>query len=326
MSKHEPFARNGVGISNCRLFAVCACLAFLTPFAESEAGDAGREPVKVLIVDGFSNHNWQQTTRMVRRILEDTGLFKVAVSTAPGAPDAPQWEAWRPRFADYDVVIQNTNNIGKSKLRWPREVESALEDYVETGGGLYVLHSANNAFSHWAEYDRMIGLGWRRKDVGTALEIKENGRIVRIRSGEGRGTSHGPRFDTVVRMLNRHAINDGFPQSWLTPSLEVYVYARGPAENLTILSYAHDKKTSKYWPIEWVVGYGKGRVYNSTFGHLWRDEIEPPSFRCIGFQTTLIRATEWLATGKVTWPMPDKFPTESTTSLNGEKTKRVTGS
>jgi glutathione peroxidase len=97
--------------------------------------------------------------------------------------------------------------------------------------------------------------------------------------------------------------------------LEVYVYARGPAQNLTVLSYAYDKTTQKYWPIEWVVQYGKGRVYNSTFGHLWSGEVYPDSMRCVGFQTSLIRAIEWLATGNVTWPVPSDFPTEEQISL-----------
>ena len=304
-----------------RLFTIGTALALLAPVSESRSEDSRPESIDVLIVDGFSNHNWQQTTRMVRRILADTDLFHVDVSTSPGSPNSPAWDTWHPRFADYDVVIQNTNNIGKSQIHWPRKVEVALEDYVKSGGGLYILHSANNAFSHWKEYDRMIGLGWRRKDVGTALEIKENGEIVCIPPGEGKGTSHGPRFDTVVKTLNRHAINKGFPERWKTPSLEVYVYARGPAENLTVLSYAFDKGTQKCWPIEWVVGYGEGRVYNSTFGHLWRDETEPASFRCVGFQTTLIRATEWLATKKVTWPVPSDFPTEDAISLRDEKMK-----
>lgn len=304
-----------------RLFTVGTALALLAPVSKTWSEESKPELIDVLIVDGFSNHNWQQTTRMVRRILEDTDLFHIDVSTSPGSPDSVAWDTWRPRFSDYDVVIQNTNNIGKSQIRWPARVEAALEDYVKSGGGLYILHSANNAFSHWKQYDRMIGLGWRRKDTGTALELRENGDIIRIPPGDGKGTSHGPRFDTVVRMLNRHPINDGFPPRWLTPSLEVYVYARGPAENLTILSYAHDNKTQKFWPIEWVVKYGKGRVYNSTFGHLWRDETEPDSFRCVGFQTTLIRTTEWLATKKVTWPVPADFPTENAVSLCEEQTQ-----
>jgi glutathione peroxidase-family protein/type 1 glutamine amidotransferase len=215
-------------------------------------------------------------------------------------------------------VIQNTNNIGNKQLRWPRRVELALEKYVKAGGGLYIFHSANNAFAHWKEYDRMIGLGWRAKDAGTAFEIK-NGKVLRIAPGQGKGTSHGPRHDTVVNILNRHPINNGYPLSWKTPSLEVYTYARGPAENLTVLSHAYDETTGKNWPVEWVVKYGKGRVYNSTFGHLWRSEVEPVGIRCVGFQTTLIRAVEWLASAKVTWPVPSDFPTQVSISLQEKK-------
>ena len=34
----------------------------------------------------------------------------------------------------------------------------------------------------------------------------------------------------------------------------------------------------------------------------------------IGFITTLVRGTEWAATGKVTQPIPDDFPTADKTS------------
>jgi len=30
--------------------------------------------------------------------------------------------------------------------------------------------------------------------------------------------------------------------------------------------------------------------------------------KCVGFQTTLNRGTEWAATGKVTQPVPGEFP------------------
>ncbi len=290
-------------------------IAVLSLCLLAASGAAGADRVKVLIVDGFSNHDWKQTTAVVRRILEETQLFDVEVSTTPDSPDAPGWQTWRPPFGRYDVVIQNTNNIGKDALRWPAEVERALEDYIKSGGGLYILHSANNAFAHWPQYDRMIGLGWRRAEAGTALEVTEAGDVIRIPPGEGQGTSHGPRRDTVVRVLNRHPINEGFPRYWRTPLLEVYSYARGPAESLTILSDAFDETTQKRWPIEWVVQYGRGRVYNSTFGHLWLGEVEPAPVRCIGFQTTLIRAVQWLATGAVTWPVPSDFPLKDRVSL-----------
>ncbi len=86
-----------------------------------------------------------------------------------------------------------------------------------------------------------------------------------------------------------------------------------------VLSSAYDSmSTHKIWPVEWIVKYGKGKVYSSSMGHLGKGEIYPESYRCIGFQTTMIRVVEWLATGKVTYPLPFNFPTDSI-SLRDEK-------
>lgn len=267
--------------------------------------------IRVLIVDGYSNHDWKQTTTVTKKILQESKLFTVTITTAPATTNEDTLSAWNPDFKGYDVVIQNTNNIHSKALRWPRRMEEKLEQYVANGGGLYILHSANNAFPHWKEYDKMIGLGWRAKETGFALEIDSNKKIIRIPPGEGSNTSHGKRFDALINILNRHPVNNDFPAQWRTASMELYTNARGPAENITVLSYAFDTTTNKNWPVDWVVKYGKGRVYNSSMGHLWKDEIYPITYRCYGFQTTLIRAVEWLATGKVTYPLPAKFPHDS---------------
>jgi hypothetical protein len=277
--------------------------------AVSPAGSQSRS--RALIVDGFSNHDWRKTTAFIDSTLTATGMFDVDVSTSPEEPGAPGWERWRPAFSSYDVVILNCNNIRNRDLRWPRRVELDLETYVRGGGGLFVFHSANNAFSHWSEYDRMIGLGWRPADGGVALQLDADGDITRIPAGEGEKTSHGPRQDTVVIRLAEHPITRGTPERWLTPDIEVYTFARGPAEDLTVLTYGRHEAKGTYWPLEWVVSYGRGRVYNSSFGHIWRDDdAVPDRARCVGFQTSLIRAAEWLATGSVTYPIPDDFPTE----------------
>lgn len=271
------------------------------------------KPIPVLIVDGFSNHDWRQTTILTKWILEESGLFKVDVSTVPS--DSIQRLNWRPKFIDYAVVIQNTNNIFTPQLRWPVQVEVDLENYVKEGGGLYILHSANNAFSHWKEYDKMIGMGWRPGTFGYALEIDSNRNIIRIPPGKGSGTGHGNRFNALIQILNRHPINMGYPDNWQTTNTEVYNFSRGYAENLTVLSYAYDStSTHRIWPVEWVVAYGKGHVYNSSLGHVWQGDIYPTNYRCIGYQTTVIRVAEWLATGKVTYPVPDNFPTKDSLS------------
>lgn len=271
-------------------------------------------PIPVLIIDGFSNHDWKQTTAVTKWILESSEYFDVDVTTVPS--DSTSWQEWSPEFKQYAVVIQNTNNIHDQSLRWPEPAEKNLEAYVKNGGGLYVLHSANNAFSHWEEYDKMIGLGWRRQSSGYALEINEHQEVKRIAPGEGNDTGHGDRFDAVIQILNPHPINRDYPAKWKTAHTEVYSYPRGPAENLDILSYAYDSSdTQRLWPVEWVVSYGEGRVYNSSLGHLWHGEVYPEAYRCVGFQTTMIRAVEWAATGDVTYPVPDVFPSEDTKSL-----------
>ena len=266
-----------------------------------------KQVISVLIIDGFSNHDWKQTTAVTKWILEKSGRFSVAVSTIPA--DSSERSVWNPDFKKYAVVVQNTNNIHNTSLRWPATAEQALEKYVKAGGGLYILHSGNNAFPHWKEYDKMIGLGWRPRSTGYALEIDAAKNIVRIPPNEGNGTGHGNRFNAVIHVLNQHPINKGYPEEWQTANTEVYNYPRGVAENITVLSYAFDSTaTQRNWPVEWVVSYGKGHVYNSSMGHLWQGEIYPPAYRCVGFQTTMIRAAEWLATGKVTYPVPTDFP------------------
>lgn len=274
--------------------------------------------VNVLIVDGFSNHDWRKTTAFIKATLEETGLFEAAVTTTPGEAGDPGWKHWRPRFSDYGVVVLNWNNVRRPELRWPEAIEHALEAYVDGGGGLLAFHSANNAFPHWAEYDRMIGIGWRGKDHGSALQLSAQGEIRPIPPGVGEPTSHGPRQDTIVIRLNDHPITRGIPERWMTPDIEVYTYARGPASNLTVLSYGLHQATDRYWPLEWVVSYGRGRVYSSSFGHIWKSDIGiPDRVLCVGFQTTLIRAVEWLATGDVSYPVPANFPSEESVSLRG---------
>jgi type 1 glutamine amidotransferase len=294
------------------------CLSiFLFWFASLFASAQKSKAIPVLIVDGFSNHDWKQTTTVIKWILEESGRFKVDVSTV--SPDSIKAAGWLPNFKKYKVVIQNTNNIDNPRWRWPLQAEQALEKYLQNGGALYILHSGNNAFHHWIEYDKMIGLGWRPKTFGYALEIDANKNIVRHQPGEGESTGHGRRFNAVINILNRHPINKGYPDQWQTAYTEVYYFPRGTAENITVLSYAFDSATTfRKWPVEWIVSYGKGRVYNSSMGHLWRGENYPPAYRCVGFQTTVIRVTEWLATGKVTYSVPDNFPTKNSLSLKSE--------
>ena len=93
-----------------RLFLALAFSAVVASAADSK--------LKVLIVDGQNNHKWDITTPVLRNIFETAEIFTVDVSTSPpkGSP-AAAWDSWRPKFADYAVVVSNYN--GES---WPEPV------------------------------------------------------------------------------------------------------------------------------------------------------------------------------------------------------------
>ena len=272
-------------------------------------------PVRVLVIDGFGNHDWQRTTRLIRAVLDGHDGFRVVVTTAPDTDAEPLYSAWSPDFSHCDVVIQTCNDINGSGPLWPEKVRQEFENFIASGGGMFAFHSANNAFPQWPAYNRMLGLAWRDRNTGTAIRIRPDESLERIPPGSGASTSHGARTDRSIHLLGNHPIHSGLPRVWMTPLIEVYTHARGPAENLDILSWAEDPATGGRWPIEWTVTYGKGRVYTSTFGHVWKDEADPVDLRCAGFQTLLVRAIEWLARREVTLPVPADFPTASAVSL-----------
>ena len=100
----------------------------------------------------------------------------------------------------------------------------------------------------------------------------------------------------------------GLTPNWLHTPDELYATLVGPAENVTVLATAKSDVTGENEPILMVISYGKGRVFHTTMGH------NDVSMRDIGFVTTLDRGAEWAATGKVTQPVPENFPTAHQTS------------
>ena len=271
---------------NSRHFLTLAALSFSCAFA-------AEGKLSAVIIDGVNNHDWAAGTAAIRTILEGTGRFTVDVSTFPHLPD----------FRRYDVVINNFNGGHTSTgVRWPAEAEHALEAYVRNGGGLVVFHAANNAFLEWPEYNRMIGLGWRDPSFGSGIAIGPGGKIVPVPKGQGLPPGHGPRHDFELFVLDpENPITRGLPSHWLHPSEQLTHGQHGPAEGLTILTFAYSEISRQGEPMDWIRQYGKGRVYTTMLGHTWTQELNP-NLDDVNFQSLLARGVEWAATGAVTLP------------------------
>jgi hypothetical protein len=173
---------------------------------------------------------------------------------------------WHPDFARYRAIINNFNGGHiDSGIRWPRRVEEALEEYLRRGGGLVVYHAANNALLHWSAYNDMIGLGWRDKNFGPELAVAPDGQVVRIASGTGLDPGHGPRHYFEVYVLNgQYPVTRGLPPAWIQPSEQLTHGQHGPAEGLTVLTYAASEISHQNEPMDWVRNYGQGRVHTTA--------------------------------------------------------------
>ncbi len=321
--------------SSC-LVLICASLVSLSSGqvkapAKSKVGVA---KVKVLIVDGQNNHDaWPKSTIMMKSYLEATGLFTVDVARTKYTWNGKRYAAdfplddgktyedlpkpkpdpdFKPEFAKYDVVI---SNFGFGAADWPESTQKSFVEFVKSGGGFVSIHAADNSFPAWREYNEMIGLGgWggRNENSGPYVYYNDKGEVVRDDS-KGNGGGHGPQheFSIVIRDEN-HPITRGLPGEFMHTKDELYERLRGPGINLHILATAFaapDKKGSgRHEPTLMTIDFGKGRIFHTTLGHA------DYSFECAGFQTVFLRGTEWAATGKVTLPLPDDFPTADQSS------------
>ncbi|WP_226895398.1 ThuA domain-containing protein [Luteolibacter marinus] len=275
-------------------------------------------PIKVLVIEGASNHDWQHRIEIVRAILSRDGSFDVDFSVTPGPATDPGWTTWSPDFAAYNVVMSGYSNHEGGEPRWPAAVEANFAAYVSGGGGFVAFHEAAQSFVDWPEYNEMLGIRWNDASVGTAVEIDAGGNLLSYGPdlpGPAAYTSHGPHADTLVTSFQNHPIHAGLPASWMAANLEIWRYLRGPANNLTVLSYAKDAETQLQFPVEWAVNYGAGRVYGSSYGHLYDFEDEPVGMRCAAFQETLVRALKWCAGVTPPATVPADFPTPTTTTV-----------
>jgi len=143
--------------------------------------------------------------------------------------------------------------------------------------------------------------GLARPAFGRGIAIGPNGQLITIPQGEGLAPATAPPRLRSLRPRQGPPITRGLPAHWPHPSEQLTHGQHGPAESLTILTYAFSEVSRQGEPMDWVREYGKGRVYTTMLGHTWKNEANP-NLDDMGFQTLLARGAEWAATGKVTLP------------------------
>ncbi len=289
-----------------RLFVTLLCWLALPVWGAAP----GAVPIRVMLLDGESAgtyHAWKLTTPVLKKQLEETGLFQVDVVTAP--PSTGDLSGFKPDFAKYQVIVFNYDAPD-----WPASLKESFEQYMKNGGGMVSVHAADNAFAGWSAWNEMIGVGgWRnRTETAGPLWFYRDGKLVSD-STPGRAGSHGQRLPFQVTTRDpEHPIMKGLPPVWMHAGDELYATLRGPG-NMKVLATAHSELsnsgTGRDEPILMVLNYGKGRIFHTTMGH------DIPALNCVGFITTFQRGTEWAATGKVTQKVPANFPTADKVSL-----------
>lgn len=246
-------------------------LFYVSPLVlHSSAAPADKIPV--LIVTGQNNHDWPYTSSALKDILEKTGKFAVDITTEPKKTlaDAKVLKKYKAFVLDY--------NGG----RWGEPAETNFLEAVKRGTGVAVIHAANNPFEGWTEYEKLVGYAWRK------------------------GTGHGKFHPFDVKITDRnHPVTKDLPDLKAHPD-ELYhnlQHMHGVEHRVLATAFSSKESggTGKDEPMIIVLQYGKGRVFHTPLGHVWRNiDATRASLADPQLQLLIARGTEWAATGDAT--------------------------
>ena len=230
---------------------------------------ASNGPIKILILSGRNNHEWQKTTPLLARIYSETRLFSVSVTELPDTLTYRQ-------LKKYDVVVSNWNTWPDNNLRFSEAWEKDFLKYINDGGGALFIHAGASSFYGWNEYHKM-GIGrW------------------------GKETNHGQQTKGKISEFDQnHPVTSGFKDFYIIDEIwektDIYPGST-PLASVT----ASDSKDGHIINEKavFVSQTGQGRTFFTSLGHNERALLNS------GLQTLLLRAAQWVAHRDVTADLP----------------------
>ena len=249
------------------LFFILICISTIPVFAitHKDSSSPKEDLIKVLILSGKNNHEWQKTTPMLVRIFKESKRFTITFSDIP---DTLTYSTLK----KFQLVISNWNTWPDNKIRMNSQWEGDFLRYVNEGGGVLSIHAGASSFYDWEPYHR-IGIGrW------------------------GKETRHGPRTRGHIYNLDQgHPITMGMGSFYIMDEIwentDIY-----PGSKAIGSLTAKDEKDGHLIDVSsiFVSQNGKGRCFFTTLGHDERALLNS------GLQTLLLRAGQWCAGKEVT--------------------------
>jgi type 1 glutamine amidotransferase len=220
----------------CAILVAAADGRAAEPPDKRAAGDPQSQAKRVLIVTGedYKGHHWQATAPLLKILIRKDRRLAVDVIEDLSFLRTP-------RLHEYDVVVAHFKNYDPEIPG--RAGHDNLAKFVEQGGGLVVVHFACGAFQEFRDdFVKLVGRVW---------------------NPEFRGHDRYGEF-AVEPTAADHPITHGLGAFKTTD--ELYTCLDGDTP-ITVLARARSVVDKKYYPMAFVLDYGKGRVFHTPLGH-----------------------------------------------------------
>jgi type 1 glutamine amidotransferase len=209
-----------------------------------------RKPRRLLVIDAGGYHPSVPYANLAVELMGTrTGAYQAVISH-----DASMLTA--DGLKGFDAVYLN-NTVGRPADIIPEESREAFAAFMRNGGGLIGNHGTSVAASKWPEFTEILG---------------------------ATGAAHRAADEKVTLKLDdpRHPVNEAFEGRGFDFQDEIFRFQPpSPRTKVRVLYSIDVAKTDMNqgkctsgcesvdgeYPLAWVRGYGKGRVFYSALGH-----------------------------------------------------------